>query len=347
MKTASVLVVEDEGIIARDIQVTLEKMGYSVPAIAATADEAVAKAVELNPDLILMDIILSNGPDGISAAERVHQQMQIPVVYLTAHSDSATLQKAKFTEPYGYIVKPVVERDLRISIEMALHRHRMDQRRAELEHWFATTLASIGEAVIATDRDGRVRFMNSSAEKLTGWLQTNAINHHIEEVLILSDAYTSHSQGLFGETLQKGLVVHWTGHAWLYPRSGLGMPVDFTSTRIRREDGVVAGVVVIFRDISSRRQLEEDRERLISDLRSALENIKTLRALLPICASCKRVRDDEGYWEQLDAYITNHSIVQFTHGVCPDCLRKLYPDISEEQIIKLNKERLPDSSPPV
>ncbi len=347
MNKPRILVVEDEGIIAKDIQVTLEAMGYEVPATATTADEAFEKAAELMPDLVLMDIVLPGGTDGVTAAERMRGKLNIPVIYLTAHSDSATFQKAKLTEPYGYIVKPVVERELRIGIEMAMHRHRMDQHRAELERWFASTLGCIGEAVIAADRQGHVRFMNTQAEELTGWSLADATGRHIEEVIILSDEKeATRSVGLFSETLQKGLLVQWASNAWLYPRRGPSMPVDYTAARIRQDDGVVAGVVVIFRDITSRRQLEDERERLIGELRSALQNVKTLRGLLPVCASCKRIRDDDGYWEQVDDYVSNHTFAQVSHGICPDCLRTLYPDMAEE-ILSLTGEGHSEPQPSV
>ncbi|MBI3877904.1 MAG: response regulator [Verrucomicrobia bacterium] len=342
MNKPRILVVEDEGIIAKDIQLTLEAMGYEVPATAATADEAFEKAAEFTPDLVLMDIVLPGGTDGVTAAERMRERLNIPVVYLTAHSDSATFQKAKLTEPYGYIVKPVVERELRIGIEMAMHRHRMDQHRAGLERWFAATLGCVGEAVIAADRQGHVRFMNTQAQELTGWSLVDAASRHIEEVMILSDEREpTGSVGLFSETLQKGLLVQWANNAWLYPRRGPSMPVDYTAARIRQDDGVVAGVVVIFRDITSRKQLEEERERLIGELRSALQNVKTLRGLLPVCASCKRIRDDDGYWEQVDTYLANHSLAQVSHGMCPDCLRTLYPDMAEE-ILSLTGKKNPE-----
>ena len=125
-------------------------------------------------DLVLMDIVLEGDMDGVKAAEHIRNHFDIPVVYLTAYSDDTTLQRAKITEPYGYILKPFQERELYTTIEMALYKHKMERKLKENEQWLATTLKSIGDAVIATDTKGFVTFMNPVAEVLTGWKQEEA-----------------------------------------------------------------------------------------------------------------------------------------------------------------------------
>lgn len=123
MKQRQVLIVEDETIIARDIQRKLTMLGYDAPIIASSGEEAVAKAEELNPDLILMDIVLKGDVDGIEAARLIRERFDIPVVYLTAYADEKTLERAKVTEPFGYMLKPFEEGELHSNIEMALYRH--------------------------------------------------------------------------------------------------------------------------------------------------------------------------------------------------------------------------------
>lgn len=117
-----ILIVEDERIVARDIAKRLQKLGYSVVDSVATGEEAIAKAAVTNPDLILMDIHLKGEMDGIEAAEQIGSQHQVPIVYLTAYADEDTLQRAKVTEPFGYVVKPFDEQDLHVAIEIALRR---------------------------------------------------------------------------------------------------------------------------------------------------------------------------------------------------------------------------------
>ena len=121
--TINILVVEDESIVSKDIQNSLKKIGYNVIGACNNAQEAIDIAIELHPDVVLMDIMLKGNLTGIAAAEQI-KLLNIPVIFLTAYADEATLAKAKITEPYGYILKPFKEKDLNISIEMAIHRHK-------------------------------------------------------------------------------------------------------------------------------------------------------------------------------------------------------------------------------
>jgi len=123
MKQASILVVEDEGIVAQEIKSRLEKNGYTVCAVAHDGETAVDHTGNMRPDLVLMDIRLKGEMDGIEAAGRIRERYHIPVVYLTAYTDTATLARAKVMEPFGYVVKPFDTRSLIVSIEIALHRH--------------------------------------------------------------------------------------------------------------------------------------------------------------------------------------------------------------------------------
>ena len=127
MAKTSILVVEDESIVAKDIQQSLKKLGYSVPSVENSGEDAIDAAGQHKPDLILMDIMLKGEISGIEAAQQIKNRYQIPVIFLTANADESTLSKAKVTEPYGYIIKPFKEIDLHTSIEMALYKHGKEQ----------------------------------------------------------------------------------------------------------------------------------------------------------------------------------------------------------------------------
>jgi CheY-like chemotaxis protein len=133
MAKARIMVVEDDKIISMEIRERLESLGYEVPAVVYTGEKAIEKATETLPDLVLMDIRLAGKIDGIEAAERIRFLLDIPVVYLTAYSDEATLQRAKVTEPYGYIVKPLEERELHSTIEISLYKHKAEKKIKESE----------------------------------------------------------------------------------------------------------------------------------------------------------------------------------------------------------------------
>ncbi|HEX4584958.1 MAG TPA: response regulator [Burkholderiaceae bacterium] len=166
---ARILVVEDERIVARDLASALTELGYSVPATVATGEDAIARARDLQPDVVLMDIRLPGAIDGIQAASSVRQEHDIPVIYLTAHSDDETLRRAMQTEPLGYLVKPFSPPQLRCAIEIALHRREINARLRERQQWLATTLQRRDDGVDDEDAGPRISYLNLVAEAVAGW----------------------------------------------------------------------------------------------------------------------------------------------------------------------------------
>ncbi len=175
MKTTRILVVEDESIVAKDIQSTLIKLGYDVPATASSALIAYEKLRELKPDLVFLDIKLKGDEDGITIAEYIQQNYHIPVIFLTSYVDQATLDRAKVTEPYGYIVKPFNETDLKTTVEMALFKFGRDKEVREKNQRLSNALGQVDEAIIITDTECRVTYMNAKAETMLGFGATSAI----------------------------------------------------------------------------------------------------------------------------------------------------------------------------
>ncbi len=127
MAKVKILVVEDESIVAKDIQNSLKKLGYQVPTTVSSAEKAIEEIEENRPDLILMDIMLKGQMSGIEAANLIKERFGLPLIFLTAYADDNTLSKAKITEPYGYIIKPFKEKELQTTIEMALYKHEKDE----------------------------------------------------------------------------------------------------------------------------------------------------------------------------------------------------------------------------
>jgi two-component system, response regulator PdtaR len=184
-----ILVVEDEAIVSADIQDHLVNFGYEVVGATDAGEPAIQLARELKPDLVLMDIMLNGPMDGAEAARQIRAESKLPVVFLTANSDDVTVFKARDTDPFGYVLKPFEDRSLRIAIEMALYKHRV----------------------------------------------------------------------------------------------------------------------------------EREREEMIRRLQEALERVKTLEGMLPVCAWCKNVRSDEGNWMTVDQFLRTRSNLEISHGVCPTC----------------------------
>ena len=197
MTPITVLVVEDQGIIAQDIQQILIGWGYAVPAIATSGEMAVQKATELQPDLVLMDIVLKGKMDGIQAAEQIHARLDIPVIFLTAYADEETLQRAKITEPYGYLLKPFKERDLRTSIDIALYKHRMEKRLKESEEHWRALIEHATDIISICDRDGTIHYQSPAIERMLGYRAAALIGRsafdllHPQDVSRAMDAFTA------------------------------------------------------------------------------------------------------------------------------------------------------------
>jgi len=147
MSRTTILIVEDEAVVALDLARKLDRLGYKVVGKVAEGEAAIALARRLRPQLVLMDIALEGPMDGIDAAEAIRREIDAPLVYLTAHSDPATLSRAKLTGPFGYVLKPFDERDLATQIEMAIFRHQADRQLRQQREWLRVTLTSIGDAV--------------------------------------------------------------------------------------------------------------------------------------------------------------------------------------------------------
>jgi len=201
MNAARILVVEDELIVSMDIQMRLAGLGYQVAGTTSDGAEAITLAGDLRPDLVLMDVRLGGEMDGIEAAEQIHGRFGAPVVFLTAYSEDHTVERAKSAHPFGYLLKPFEDRELKTTVEIALYKHRAE---------------------------GLLRDRNA-------------------------------------------------------------------------------------------------------ELEAALARVKLLSGLLPICAGCKQIRDDKGYWSQVETYIQRHSEATFTHGLCPNCVQKYFPGVDAPQ----------------
>jgi len=289
MTDARILVVEDENIVSKDIENRLKSLGYAVSAVASSGEEAINKAEETQPDLVLMDIMLKGDMDGVECAEQIRDRFNIPVVYLTAYADDKTLQRAKITGPYGYILKPFEERELHTTLEMALYKHKMERRLKESEEWLSTTLNSIGDAVIAADKKGYVTFMNPVAQSLTGWKEEEIVGKPLKDVFNIIDEETGKQiSAPVSRAIQEGVVFGLENNIILAARDGAETPINHSAAPIKDEKGNVTGVVLIFRDIAERKRAEEqikaslkEKEVLLKEIHHRVKNnLQVISSLL-------------------------------------------------------------------
>ena len=186
MPNESILVVEDEKMMAEGIRSILESYGYKVPSVATSGEEAVQKSELYDPDLVLMDVSLRGGMDGIEAADKIRNQFHIPVVYVTAFTNEEIIRRARITDPFGYVVKPFEAYELKTAIEIALQRSLHEWKLKENQSSLSSILSSIAYAVISTNTKGIITYINPAAEHLTGYGSDEAVGQPCDEILKIS-----------------------------------------------------------------------------------------------------------------------------------------------------------------
>lgn len=213
MSNARILIVEDEQIVAMDIQSTLESLGYKIVGQADNGPEAILKAAELHPDLVLMDIGLKGEIDGIEAATQIRAQFDLPVIFLTAFANQSTLERAREAEPFGYILKPFEENDLTIAIEMALYKHSIEYKLRESENKFRNVIEHASDAIALNDSQGNIIEWNPSMEAITGLKRSEVLGQSAAEVTfrlmpkkIKSEDVEAENKNQWQQAVQNGYV---------------------------------------------------------------------------------------------------------------------------------------------
>lgn len=474
-----VMIVEDQAIIAADLEASLKNLGYESCGIENTAEKALKVIEKEQPDAVLMDIVLKGQMDGIEAAEIIRSRWQIPVIFCTGYADESRLQKAKLTLPFGYILKPFDERNIKVTFEMALyiaevdtqrqkveedlrvHQVELEQQNEELQRvqlgletardkysdlydfapvgYFTvskkglieeanlsgasllgvergqlnkkpffrfiapdfqdvfyihhnrvletgikqtcelklmqkqgTSFAAQLESIAVPDDQGNFNRIRTAVLDITGRKKderalkeskekfksiSSSLNdalitiNHTGEITywnqVASEIFGYNPEEVLGQDLHRLLVPQKYMDAFkkgfqMFSKTGAGAAVDKTlELSALRKDGTQFPIelslasyqvngkwnaVGTIRDITDRKSADQEKEKLISGLRKALKEVKQLRGLIPICSNCKKVRQDNGYWEQIETYIHQHSKAEFSHGICPACAKELYPD---------------------
>ncbi len=190
---------------------------------------------------------------------------------------------------------------------------------------FSSVISSASDAIISTNTMGEIVFWNRAAQKIFGYTENEIIGHSL--TVLMPERYrNAHREGMerltsTGEARVLGQTVQLHGMM----KEGLEFPLELSLAAWKiGEEKFYTGII---RDISVRKKLEQEKEAFMLELQDALEKVKTLSGFLPICGSCKKIRDDKGYWNQIESYISNHSEVLFSHSICPDCAKKLYSDL--------------------
>ena len=251
MERIQIIIAEDEPIIALDIQNTLLSLGYEVPAIVSTGEEALNKTEEIMPNLLLIDIVLSGKMDGIDAAKLIRERFDIPVIYLTAHSMGDAFQRARETDPHGYLIKPIGRNDLYTAIETALHRHRLEVKQRESEEQYRTLVENINDVIFSLDNQGFITYVNPAIEQMSDYTIQDLIGMNFSELV--------HPDDLPG--LIKSFNRTMNGHIEPYEFRVLDKNGSIrhvrTSSRTIKRNGEVVGLTGVLGDITEQKR-EED-----------------------------------------------------------------------------------------
>ncbi|CCO23164.1 HD domain-containing phosphohydrolase [Maridesulfovibrio hydrothermalis] len=260
-----ILIVEDEAIVALDIKGRLNALGYTVIGIAPSGEKALKLATEHIPDLILMDIMLEGAMDGIDTAAAITAEYSVPIVYLTAYADTETLKRAKITQPFGYIIKPFEDRELNLTIEMALYKHKAECALNENRRWLTTTFNSIGDAVITTDKYGKIKSVNTAATHLMGTTIESLYGHDFIDKINIVTPQTFKPIKLFDD-YKSGSIID---DAVLKTKRRI-TPVSVNVSSIEDKNNSI-GTVIVLRDISQLKNSEVALKNSLKQLRRTFE----------------------------------------------------------------------------
>lgn len=317
----NVLVVEDS---ENDAQLLLEELRQKgCSPLHERVEDAAAFTAALERrawDVVVSDYVMPqfSGPEALHLLRE--RGLDVPFIVVSGtYGEEAAVDMMK-AGANDYIVKSNLSRLVpAIEREMAAAQSRRARARAEsaLRH-LAAIVESTDDAICSQQLDGTVVSWNRAAERIFGYRADEIVGHSIIRL------FPRDQQGEWRDIQERAARGESIGpyETWRRHKDGRAIPVSVTISPLRDGAGQITGVSFIGRDITARRQSEAERAQLIRDLTLALRQVRTLTGLLPICASCKRIRDDRGYWQQVETYISEHTNVMFSHGICPDCLQK-------------------------
>jgi PAS domain S-box-containing protein len=279
MEKARILIVEDEAIVAENLEMVITDLGYKVVGRAVSADAAVEKAVELKPDLVLMDIVLRGKKNGIDASHEIKKKMDIPIIFLTAYSDIGLIDKAKRTEQYAYIVKPFLqERQLLASIEMALFKSQMEKKLKESEERYRELVENANSIILRRDPKGRITFFNKFAQKFFGYTEDEILGKNVVGTIVPETDTSGRDLKAMIEDIGRNPERYTTNENENMRRNGERVWVAWTNKGIINKDGHITEILCIGNDITERKQAEEERKKVQAQLQQAqkMEAIGTL-----------------------------------------------------------------------
>jgi PAS domain S-box-containing protein len=248
-KNKKILIVEEDYILAYNLKRDVESFGFDIPAISSNSEEAIKMTSKINPDMIIMDINLGNGNDGIETASIIRTSKDIPILFLTAYSDENTLDRTKITDPSAYIIKPWNMKELESNNKIALYKIEIEKKLKDTQQFLECVLTSVGDGVIATDMNEKIKFINPIAEAITGWYRSDAVGKKLKTVLSLEEEKnTEYNDEWKVKVIELGI----NDASILLKKNGNKISVSMNTNLIKDKENKVYGLVITLRDISDK-----------------------------------------------------------------------------------------------
>ncbi len=308
----SILVVDDEPMIAEDLCESLEESGYKVFLPSHSGADAIRQVQQGEPDLVLMDINLKGDLDGISTAQAIQKIHDCAIIYLTANADSQTLQRAKMTSPFGYIIKPFRERELHALVEISLYKHAQEKLTRVRQNLFLQTLQNTPDAILVLNHQQQVQFMNPSAEKLLALSFEQIQGRNLDSVLS------------FARPDNAEMITDLAQIEALTPL--ILLRADQSHCHVRVYTSALHDLHGHFQGRMLHLYLDHSLQFDTGPLRGTQSGSE----LLTVCAACKQIRNPDGSFSSFEVFFRQYYQMRFSHGVCPPCFEQLYPDYLEK-----------------
>ncbi len=274
MVMPKILIVEDESLIAMDIESRLSSLGYEVPAVVDNGSEALRIVADIRPDLVMMDIIIKGEMDGVETADVLRCKFDVPVIYLTSHTDKKTMDRANRTQPFGYLPKPFNETMLQTSIETALYKHGMERQLRDSEERIKLLLNSTAEGIFGIDLDGKITFCNNACMQFLGYENDDELAGKDMHELVPHISGNGKSCGRVNCQILNSFIesrkIHLHDHSF-QRQDNSQFPVELWSNPIYK-DNEITGAVVTFLDISEKKQMMDQLLLARKDLEIQVKN---------------------------------------------------------------------------
>ena len=290
--------------------------------MASSEDQAITDTEDMAPDLVLLRLARSGDSQSMAVSE-IRRQWKIPIVFVITEADEPELRRAGVTEPYGYILAPFSDRDLNVTVDLALLRHDAARAAREVEdRFFATSI----DMLCHLDFSGHFKQLNPAWERTLGFTRAELMARPFIEFVHPDDRE---------RTLSQNAQVRSGGQALAFENRYLCKDGSYRWFRWNAAPDFGQRVIYsIARDVTAVKQADEERDQLVRKLQAALAEVQTLRDILPICSYCRKIRDDENYWHTVESYISQHTATRFSHGICPSCM----VSVVEPQLAELGDE---------